>query len=92
MPQAIRAVVCGIATSVHGGDPPVNALTIMATLPVATAIRVKTPDAENALLTLLDSWITQRGVRVARLEVFYGRAHLATASTGVFGAPTVEFH
>lgn len=28
VPQAIRAAICGVATSVHGGGAPVNALTL----------------------------------------------------------------
>ena len=89
----IRANICSIATSVHGGDAPVNALTILVTQEVAYAVRAQVPDADNMLLTLLDTWMTQRDVLVARIEVYYGRAHLATArSGGVFSGPSVKYH
>ena len=92
MPQAIRTAICGVATSVYGGDEPVNALTLIVRRDVATTIAARTPDARDFMLTLLDRWMTDRNVRVARVEVFYGRAHLAAAETRVFGGPTVEFH
>ena len=92
VPVSIRGVICGVATSVHGGDAPVNQLTIMVTREVAFALRAKTPDAEDFMLTLLNRWMTERVARVARVEAFYGRAHLATAETRVFGAPRVEYH
>ena len=85
-------MICGAATSVHGGDAPVNQLTIMVTHKVAFSLRAKTPDAEDFMLTLLNRWMTDHGVRVARVEAFYGRAHLATAKTRIFGAPRVEYH
>ena len=89
---SIRGAICGVATSVHGGEPPVNQLTLIVTREVAFTISAETPDARDFMLTLLDRWMTDRNVRVARVEVFYGRAHLATAQTRVFGGPTVEFH
>ena len=67
-------------------------LTLIVTREVAFTISAETPDARDFMLTLLDRWMTDRNVRVARVEVFYGRAHLATAQTRVFGGPTVEFH
>ena len=84
--------LCSVATSVHGGEPPVNQLTLIVTREVAYTIAADTLDARDFMLTLLDRWMTDRNVRVARVEVFYGRAHLATAETRVFGGPTVEFH
>ena len=92
MPASIRGAICSVATSVHGGEPPVNQLTLIVTREVAYTIAAETPDARDFMLTLLDRWLTDRKVRVARFEVFYGRAHLATAETRVFGGPTVEFH
>lgn len=92
VPQAIRSVICNIATSVHGGDAPVNALTLIVSRPVAAQIRAETVDAEDMLLTLLAAWQNTRQVDVARVEVFYGRAHLATARTHVFRQPSVTFH
>ena len=85
-------VICGVATSVHGGDAPVNQLTIIVTREMAFALRARSPDADNVMLALLDRWMTDHGVRVARVEAFYGRTHLATAKTRVFGAPRVEYH
>lgn len=93
VPQQLRDPICGIATSAHGGDAPVNQLTLTVSVSVATAVRLETPPvAEDALLDLLAAWKRLRGVRVARLEVFYGRAHLATARTHVIRPDSVEFH
>ena len=92
VPASIREGVCSVATSVHGGEPPVNQLTLIVTREVAYTIAAETPDARDFMLTLLDRWMTDRNVRVARVEVFYGRAHLATAETRVFRGPSVEFH
>ena len=92
VPASVRSVICGVATSVHGGDAPVNQLTIMVTREMAFALRARSPDADNLMLALLNRWMTNRGVRVARVEAFYGRTHLATAKTRVFGAPRVEYH
>ena len=91
VPASIRSVICGVATSVHGGEAPVNQLTIIVTREMAFALRAKTPDADNLMLALLDRWMTDRGVRVARIEAFYGRTHLATVKTRAFGAPRVEY-
>ena len=92
VPRSIRENICAVATSVHGGDAPVNQLTLMLTREVAYAIRARTPDADNFMLTLLDRWMTDRGVSVARVEVFYGRAHIATAETHMFSTPSVTYH
>ena len=92
VPASIRGAICSVATSVHGGEPPVNQLTLIVTREVAYTIAADTVDARDFMLTLLDRWMTDPNVRVARVEVFYGRAHLATAETRVFGGPTVEFH
>ena len=92
LPSLSFGSICSVATSVHGGDAPVNQLTIIVTREMAFALRAKTLDADNLMLALLDRWMTDRGVRVARVEAFYGRTHLATAKTRVFGAPRVEYH
>lgn len=96
VPSSIRSAICRVATSVHGGEAPVNQLTLIVTREIAREISAETPDARDFMLTLLDRWMTDRPsslrLRVARVEVFYGRAHLATAKTRVFGNPTVEFH
>ena len=52
VPASIRGVICGIATSVHGGDAPVNQLTIIVTREVAFALRAKRPDVEDFMLAL----------------------------------------
>ena len=92
VPSVIRSNICLIATSVHGGDEPNNTLTIMVTQAVAYAIRAQVPDSDAMLLTLLNTWMTQRDVIVARIEVYYGRVHLATARPTIFSGPTVEYH
>ena len=92
VPQSIRSTICGIATSVHGEPAPLNRLIIIVTNSVAIAVRAQTPDAENALLSLLDAWTTQRGVVTGSVEVYYGRVHLATARPRVFRGPVVDFH
>ena len=76
----------------EAAQPAVNQLTLIVTREVAYTIAADTLDARDFMLTLLDRWMTDRNVRVARVEVSYGRAHLATAETRVFGGPTVEFH
>ena len=44
------------------------------------------------MLTLLDRWMTDCNVRVARVDLVYAWAHLATAQTRVFARPALEFH
>ena len=92
VPASTRGVICDVATSVHGGNAPVNELTIIVTSDVALALPARRPDVEDFLLTLLNRWMTDRSVRVARVEAYYGRAHLATTETRVFGAPRVQYH
>ena len=92
VPASLRSVICGVATSVHGGDAPVNELTIIVTREIAFALREQSLDANNLMLALLNRWMTDRGVRVARVEAFYGHTHLATAKTRGLGAPRVEYH
>ena len=43
------------------------------------------------MLTLLDRWMTDRNVRVARVDVVYAWAHLATAQTRVFARVGIWF-
>ena len=57
-----RGEICGVATSVHGGESPANQLTIIGTRAVAFALCAKTPDAEDFMLTLLNRWMTDCGV------------------------------
>ena len=92
VPASIRGAIRSAAAPVHGGDAPVKLLTIIVTRDLAVTLRAKTPDAEDFMLTLLNRWMSDRGVRVARVEAFYGRAHLATAETRVLGAPRVKYH
>lgn len=92
VPPALRGPICGIAASVHGGGEPVNQLTVMVKQEIAYGIAAKTPDAKNLLLQLLGAWKRTKGVRVAQVEVFYGKAHLATVETTVFSGDKVEFH
>ena len=92
VPASICNVICGVATSIHRSDASVNQLTIMVTRGMAFALRAKMPDAEDFMLALLNRWMADRGVRVAQVEAFYGRAHLATVETSVFGVPCVEYH
>ena len=60
VPASIRGVICSVATSVHGGDAPVNQLTIIVTREMAFALRAKTPDADNLMLALLNRWMTDQ--------------------------------
>ena len=92
IPSELQGPLCGIATSVHGGDAPVNQLTVILKRSVANEVAAKTLDGKNMLLQLLGSWTRTRGVRVARVEVFYGRVHIATVKTRAFGAPSITFH
>ena len=92
-PPVLWPLLCDFATSVHGGEGPVNALTVMVEdADIARAIRSGSPEAENLLLNMLNAWMVQRGVRVAQVDIFYGRAHIATAETHVWRAPSVTFH
>ena len=68
IPTKIRDVICQVATSVDGGDAPVNQLTLVLQRAPAAAVGTKSIDAKDFLLTLLDTWMTGRGVRVARIE------------------------
>ena len=43
VPASIGGLICSVATSVHGGDAPVNQLTIIVTREMAFALRAKTP-------------------------------------------------
>ena len=52
VPASISGVICSVATSVHGGDAPVNQLTIIVTREMAFALRAKTPDAGRRTLTM----------------------------------------
>ena len=92
VPASIRGVVCVVATSVHGGESPGNELTLVVTREFAFLVTAQTPVARDFILTLLDRWMTDRNVRVARVEVYYGRAHLATARPRVLSGPLIEFH
>ena len=93
VPPVLWPLLCDFATSVHGGEGPVNALTVMVEdADIARAIRSGSPEAENLLLNMLNAWMVQRGVRVAQVDIFYGRAHIATAETHVWRAPSVTFH
>ena len=91
VPARIQKSICKVATSVHGGGAPVNQLTVMFRKAPAYNIAAETPEAKNMMLTLLNVWKTDRKVRVARVEAYYGRARLAVAKTRAFGSPTVEF-
>ena len=92
VPAKIRDVICQVAASVNGGAAPVNQLTLVLQRAPAAAVAIKNIDAKNFLLTLLDTWKNGRGVRVARVEAYYERVHLATAKTNGMGAPSVSFH
>ena len=92
VPDALWPLLCQLAVSVHGGDEPSNVLTVtVGDSDMATGIGSGSPQAENMLLELLGAWMRVRGIRVAAVDVFYGRAHLATAETHAWRAPTVTF-
>ena len=90
VPQQLRAIICDIATSVHG-DGELNRLTLRVNLGLANEIRSESPSVEDMLLNLLDAWKGLRGATVASVEVYYGRAHLATAQTRLLRSPSVTF-
>ena len=92
VPPKIREVICKVATSVHGGEAPVNQLTVMLKRAPAAAVATKNLDAKNFMLTLLNSWMTGRKAQVARVEAHYQRVHLATAKTNAWSEPSVIFH
>lgn len=92
VPKNIKEVICKVATSVHGGKSPVNQLTIVLKRAPAATVATKSIDAKDFLLTLLNSWKEGRKVKVARVEAYYNRVHLATAKTNVFSPPSVTFH
>ena len=81
VPQVLWPLLCDFATSVHGGEGPVNALTVMVEdTDIAYAIRSGSPEAENMLLNLLVAGghhpgATGRGGRLAR-RVRLARADL----------------
>ena len=78
--------------SIHGGEEKYGSpLIIVFKRAPAYAIAAKTPDARKTMLTLLDVWMTERDVRIASVEAYYGKARLAVAKTRVFGNPTVKF-
>ena len=81
VPASIRSVICGVATSVHGGDAPINRLTAIVSREMAFALRARVPDADNLMLVLLDRRMMGRDIQVARVDAFYGRTHLATAKS-----------
>ena len=91
VPRSLRAAVCAIATSVHG-DPDAYQLTIIVTREVAANITARTLDARQALLLMLDHWVRDHNLSFGTVEVFFGRVHLATVRTRVFGRPTIDFH
>ena len=91
VPTKIRGVICRVATSVNGGGAPVNQLTVMLKRAPVAALWAKTPEARDFMLTLLDTWMTGRGVQVARVEAYFGRARVAVAETRVWGSPRVTF-
>ncbi len=92
VPSNLRRTICQVATSVDGGDEPVNRLTLMLKRSVAKEVSGKGMDAKNFMLSILDAWKNGRKVKVARVDAFYQRTHLATAKTNVFSGDSVEFH
>ena len=92
VPSNIRKIICQVATSVDGGDEPVNRLTLMLKRSIAEEVSSKSMDAKNFMLSILTAWKNGRNVKVARVDAFYQRVHLATAKTNVFSDDSVEFH
>ena len=92
VPNTIKKAICGVATSIDGGKPPVNQLTLILKRAPAATVSLKNLAAKDFLLTLLDLWKTERKVRIARVEVFYRRVHIATAETSVWSSDKVTFH
>ena len=67
-------------------------LTVVLRQGPAAAVASKNLDAKNFLLALLEAWKKGRKVKVARVELYYGRVHLATTKTNAFSPPSVIFH
>ena len=91
VPTKIRANICNVATGAHGGDKPINQLTISLKRAPAAALWAKTPEARSFMLTLRDTWMTGRGVKMARVEAYFGQARVAVAETRAWGSPRVMF-
>ena len=91
VPKKIRDSICGVAESVHGGTAPTNILTIAMKRAPAAAFSTRSPDAKDMALTLLNAWKTGRGVKVAEVHFYRGRARLAVAETTVFSGDVVKF-
>lgn len=88
-------LLCQMAASAHGEGAPLNALTVVmapAQADLARQIRAGSIEAENMLLEMHGAWLRTLGARAGMVEVFYGRAHLATVMTNVFSPPSVTFH
>ena len=91
VPAKIRANICDVVTGAHGGGEPVNQLTVSLKRAPAAAFWAKTPEARDFMLTLLNTWMTGRNVRVARVEAYFGRARIAVAETRAWDQPRVTF-
>ena len=95
IPRELFDLLCQMAASAHGEGAPLNALTVVMApehADLAREIRAGSIEAENMLLELHGAWTRTLGARACMVEVFYGRAHLATAMTNVFSPPSVTFH
>ena len=92
VPDNIRRNICDVAQSVNGGDAPVNQLTVVLKRAPALAVAAGNLDARDFMMALLNSWMSGRGVEVARVEAYStGQSRIAVAETRIFGAPRVTF-
>ena len=91
VPDVIKKHTCFMATSIHG-DVKLKVLTYRVKREVAREFRSESVDAEELLLTILNSWKMQKkNNRVGFVKVYYGRVHLATARTRFGRSDVVEF-
>ena len=92
IPEVLHPALCEMATFAHGGGPPANGLSILASERIVGAMRLGTPGAETLMLTLLDAWMRLRGVETAQIDVRYELEPLARASKTPNEPPSVEFY
>ena len=90
VPEILREPLCSFASAVSASGPPSHVLAVgLSDQDLATSIRIRLQSTEDFLLTLLDAYLTRRGIDVATIMVFHGPDHLATVKTNGRRAATV---
>ena len=69
----LHPFLCAMGEPIHAGDPPGNALTIVATNgDVIAGLRLGLPEAERLMLDVLGAWMADKpSARFASVHVFY---------------------